>query len=404
LNRKPDLLPEHHFYGKKVVIGTHGFSESHFKVGSYHLAKWWARGGADVLSVTMPVSLLHIGAYFKQRSPEPWAKLKKTARGIYPTRDGYKEFVPFVAIPFKDVPFLKYFQQQDKLLLNSFTKELRRHKFDSVDYLFIENPSFLWLAAVVPHRKLIYRITDIYAAMGHSGSLFYSLEQELIRKADSIIATSIGISSFVQQQYTLTKPVHIVNNGVDLENFISHTCVSEQYHKPQYAYNLVYVGALDFRIDFEFIAQAAAHVPEAAFHLFGPDHLRKPHYPANVYLHGPVSYHALGSVLPQFDIGLLPFKNHPANNGRSPMKLYEYGICGLPTLARKTLDLAAKEEINASLFLYDSVASFTTLLKTIMANKEHLSGIAREVARTEAWSEKSMQIAAIAAQEAIVCP
>jgi glycosyltransferase involved in cell wall biosynthesis len=62
----------------------------------------------------------------------------------------------------------------------------------------------------------------------------------------------------------------------------------------------------------------------------------------NLVLLGPRSYDLIPAFLQHADIGLLPLTSHPANAGRSPMKLYEYGAAGLYVVATATPELVRR--------------------------------------------------------------
>lgn len=374
-----------------IVAATHGFSESIFKVGSCHLAKWWNKMGHDVLSITVPVSFFHFLPSPLSKKEESTLKLKASRRGVYHTEEGYKEFVPFSLIPFKDSFFFRLFQNQNHFILQKMKKELAQNGYTNVDYLFLENPSFNWLIDIVQPRKIIYRVTDKYSTMGNESQVFWKLEKSTINKADKIITTSIGIKDHLEENYQPKKEILVVENGVDLENFAPSKGSPNKLTR-KYKINLVYVGALDYRIDFEFLLFAAQSFPDIGFHLYGSGTQNFNSFPENVRFHGPVAYKELGTVLPNYDIGILPFNNHPANEGRSPMKLYEYGICGLPTLGKSTSDLKKKSKENPSILLYTDFTTFSDSLNFLLTNLDDLSVKASSLAKEEAWEKKARLI------------
>jgi glycosyltransferase involved in cell wall biosynthesis len=62
----------------------------------------------------------------------------------------------------------------------------------------------------------------------------------------------------------------------------------------------------------------------------------------NLRLLGPRPYAMLPAYLQHAHAGILPLNDHPANAGRSPMKLYEYAAAGLPVLATRTPELVRR--------------------------------------------------------------
>ena len=63
---------------------------------------------------------------------------------------------------------------------------------------------------------------------------------------------------------------------------------------------------------------------------------------SNLRILGARPYAVLPAYLRHAHAGLLPLNDHPANAGRSPMKLYEYAAAGLPVLATRTAELARR--------------------------------------------------------------
>ena len=72
-------------------------------------------------------------------------------------------------------------------------------------------------------------------------------------------------------------------------------------------------------------------------------------------------------MLSRYRVGLLPLSDDPANDGRSPMKLYEYLAAGLNVLCRSTTALAASAI--GDVHCYADGASAAVLLAGLLANE-----------------------------------
>jgi glycosyltransferase involved in cell wall biosynthesis len=84
----------------------------------------------------------------------------------------------------------------------------------------------------------------------------------------------------------------------------------------------------------------------------------------NVHLLGPRPYALLPAYLQHARAGLLPLNDHPANAGRSPMKLYEYAAAGIPVLASRTEDLARRAPAFVRFFdPHDPAATLDSVLR-----------------------------------------
>jgi glycosyltransferase involved in cell wall biosynthesis len=63
--------------------------------------------------------------------------------------------------------------------------------------------------------------------------------------------------------------------------------------------------------------------------------------PDNVVVEGPVDYAAVPDLLARARVGLMPFESSRLNEGRSPMKMYEYLAAGLTVVVPSYLDRVA---------------------------------------------------------------
>ncbi|HKY01500.1 MAG TPA: glycosyltransferase, partial [Burkholderiales bacterium] len=153
----------------------------------------------------------------------------------------------------------------------------------------------------------------------------------------------------------------------------------------------VYAGALDDRFDFEQM-HALAQLPLQIV-LIGP---ATPNASGvlgslpNVHLLGPRPYRSLPGYLQHAQIGLLPLTRHPANEGRSPMKLFEYGAAGLPVIASATREL--KRRALPFVRLAENSESFIEHARELIeaeATRVELAKIARQHSAAYAWAGRA---------------
>jgi teichuronic acid biosynthesis glycosyltransferase TuaH len=103
---------------------------------------------------------------------------------------------------------------------------------------------------------------------------------------------------------------------------------------------VAYAGAFDERFDAEAVSAVAAALPDVELHLVGDgprlgDVLDAP----NVVRHGWMAHDALLELLRTASVGLLPLTSASANQGRSPIKVFEYLAAGCTVVATTTTEL-----------------------------------------------------------------
>jgi glycosyltransferase involved in cell wall biosynthesis len=376
---------------RRIVIITHGFTDDIYRVGSLHYAKEFAKD-YEVLLISAPVSLINFIIY---PSKNLFNKLTNSLKGIYKTCFGYSEFIPFSLLPpiIANTKIGTFFNKLGFSYIWMSKKRLRKHGFSYCDCLIIENPLSLWMTKFIDYKKLIYRATDIYTKM-NKNKLIEEYEAYCLDKAYKIITTSEGIKKYFQQNYEIGKKIFVLENGVDLENFQRNNNLDEK-HKYLKSINnkLVYVGAFDSRVDLNLIKYIAEKRKDWQILLIGEmnNKVKNLNIYKNIHLLGPIRYEVLPSILKICDIGLLPFdKSNIANEGRSPMKLYEYGICGLPVVAITTFDLSLKNE--SFVFLSDNREEFEQNIVKAIENLPSLSKEAIESSRVKSWKLKASKL------------
>lgn len=179
----------------------------------------------------------------------------------------------------------------------------------------------------------------------------------------------IGTSSpVVEYLHSLNPdlPVHLIENGVDLDIFGTKQQEPDDIAKISHP-RAIYVGALDERFDFSVVDLLAKSMPELSLILIGPvsDDVKEKYLSlSNVHFLGSRPFEQIPGYLRFSDVALLPLSKHPANNGRSPMKIYEYGSCGLPVLASATQEL--KRRCLPFVFVANESNEFPVLMSELL--------------------------------------
>jgi hypothetical protein len=220
------------------------------------------------------------------------------------------------------------------------TRRLRRlldqHLGGPVDLLLIDQPKLVALTTRLRPRQLVYRPTDLYHAMAGNTGVEYD-ERDVISRSSVVVATSESVARHVRS-LGLGRRTVVLQNGFQKSHFARPTSVPSEYID-RTRKRAVYVGALDYRFDFALVRVLAAQFPDFDFVLIGPATSMSEHELSgfdNIQMLGARPYLSIPAYLQHADIGLLPLSDHPANAGRSSMKLYEYAAAGLAVLIRES--------------------------------------------------------------------
>lgn len=310
-----------------------------FVVGSHHLARGMARLGHRVAHLSPPVTLAHL---LRLGSPFERERMKRWIRGGA-FIDEVLDLIPASPLPWAATRLLgDPGEIYGTLARGSVTRLLARHRMNRPELVLIDEPRLYFVARRFDAARIIYRPTDLYAAIRRDDSIV-EVERRLCRLAHGFVATSEPVAAHLRRLGA--DRVRIVENGVDLAAFGAQYDLDVEAELPPVP-RAVYVGAMDRRFGFDALRQAAANNPGVSFVLIGPceDSVRAGFaaHP-NVHLLGAREYHRIPSYLRRAQLALLPLSDDPSNDGRSPMKLYEYAAAGLPVVASRSAEMARRD-------------------------------------------------------------
>jgi teichuronic acid biosynthesis glycosyltransferase TuaH len=162
-----------------------------------------------------------------------------------------------------------------------------------------------------------------------------------------------------------------------------------------------YIGALNYRFDFGFLAEVADRLPEVTFLLGGQVQedgntawragLQRARSAANVHFLGWIEHARLGDYLHAFDILLMPYTHCHFNTNACPAKLWDYLGTGKPIVANdanpetllwsKVVRVGAKPEQFANA-IRDALGEQGTALRQSRL----------EIARAHTWEQLSRRM------------
>lgn len=205
--------------------------------------------------------------------------------------------------------------------------------WNDVDIVNAFNPLYVSAFSKLKAHSLTYYCYDNIAASHWMRNHGTRLEDRLVNVVDRIIVSSPGLKAKFTRAGV---PVNLVPNGMDASNF----SVVDKLPKESLA--LAYVGAIDDRIDYEFIEEILKLPEVRILKMAGPLKTRQAEI---LSLHDKVEYFGVlpkeevGKVLTDVNTGLIPFVKNEFTKYIYPLKINEYLGKGLAVLTTDFADL-----------------------------------------------------------------
>lgn len=346
-----------------ILFLSHTARSGDFRVGSHHLSSALAAQGHQVAHISTPFSLIH--AVLK---PEQSARRQAAFAGPVDV-DGVTDLIPTPVAPAN----VRWTKSQS-------ARALRRSGIPNPDYVFVDQPLF-----PVTHftkSTVIFRPTDVFPT-----ETLRRAARAAARDADGVAATSPRVLSSVMQQSS--RPSLVLENGVEYDRFAAAATEDKEY-------DFVYVGALDFRFDFDAVRHAARELPDSQFAIFGPRPVQSQILPSNVRLHGPVPYESVATVMALGRIGLMPFVDNASNAARSPMKLYEYLAAGVPVVAPTPITVRTPGVEGLIAYPPGDAGAFSEALKATLVRHPRVGAGDQAIARGKDWASVASELLSFA--------
>jgi glycosyltransferase involved in cell wall biosynthesis len=238
--------------------------------------------------------------------------------------------------------------------INRALKELEMQK----DLIHINsfNPDFgAYSKDVIESSLEIYHCYDEISAADWAAKHGAPAEELYLPMVDATIVTSAGL---LETKTPKTPQCYLVKNGVNFELF--NAGYTEEVKKPI----IGYVGAIDFRSDYNLLEACFKAYPNYEFHFVGKvmeDRIQSilSKYD-NVKLLGSKPATELPAFLKTCAVGIIPFEINEFTKGVYPLKINEYLATGIPVLSTRFGQLDDFEQIAS---LHESPMSFVAALK-----------------------------------------
>lgn len=377
----------------KIAFLSHTPRNYLFKVGSYHLSNHLAGMGHEVLYIPSPLSLFHFLNIPKWGDEDYRNVIKSRLQTLQPYLDSHKviSLTPFVLTPFNKGIFDRAAIPMNQwYTFNRVDKKVIDLGFEEIDLVIQDKPGLFFMRKFIHAESWIYRATDDYSNMGGGPGLesIQALEQKICDFSNQVLVTSEPLQQLFAERYNVR--ASILRNGVEASHFMSeHTRPAEyaSISKPI----ILYVGSLDRRFDLELLIETARHSQDLQYIIVGPQSKENiPGHIDNITALGPRPYEQVPAFMQHADVGILPLKLTDANHARSPMKIYEYGICGLPVVSTPLRELKNRNE--GFITFAKDAAHFYNQIKYCLLHKDKLASLARESSQNHSWNSITHQL------------
>jgi teichuronic acid biosynthesis glycosyltransferase TuaH len=304
-----------------------------FRIGSHYICEHFLRKGFRIL---------WFQSYWNLLTPfVAWNGFKSLAKlwrlRPVPLRRGLFGFSPFTFLPYRNFPLAgtKIFGSNAlRTSLPPVKWWLDKNGWSQVDLLWVTSADLITLPQLLHYKTLVYRITDNMTGFSHIPAGFRQLEKEILKRADVVLATSRALA---RRARNLNKNTYYLANAVDLELYQQAEASGLLTGIPEP--RIIYVGSLEYWVDYELLHSTAKLRPDYNFVLVGPPPLRSASKYArlkdqdNIHLIGPIPPSQVPGLLKSADVALIPFRLNPLTHHVSPLKLYEYLAVGLPVVS-----------------------------------------------------------------------
>lgn len=271
------------------------------------------------------------------------------------------------------------------------------------------------LMSRLPTARWVYYCVDDFSQWpGLDHRAIESMEQEVIRRADLLIAAS---QTLQDRLASFGRSAKLLTHGVDLDHWrprevMRPESVYTERDFDRYASDwhstagidaeailpglgrlerpwIVFWGLVDRRMDVDWLARLAADLQQGAILLVGPTNDPDPRLQelSRVRLPGAVDYHRLPQLAQLADVLIMPYADLPVTRAMQPLKLLEYLATGKPVVVRR---LPSTGDWADALDEAETAEEFSALVRERLA--EGLPSQQRQARRrleAETWDAKA---------------
>ncbi len=252
--------------------------------------------------------------------------------------------------------------------------------------LWLYHPDMIDVAGRVPHDLLVYDVMDQFAAFDGSRPGVAEREARLLAEADIVFT---GGRTLHADKVGRRPDAICFPSGVDVDHFAQALAPEtpmppevEALPKPR----LIYIGAVDERIDFDLVEGVCRARPHWSYLFVGPlvGMERPPVAAPNFHYLGPKPYSRLPEYLKAADVATMPWRRSPLTAHISPTKTPEYLAAGRPVVSVPIPDV--ERDYGDTVSLADGAEAFASACDDLIGHPPpDLSERLRARARAASW-------------------
>jgi glycosyltransferase involved in cell wall biosynthesis len=297
-----------------------------------------ARSGHRVLYVERQIGFEHLLRYSKYREKRTsYLKFQQPVR----VQENLWRWQPSVVVPGR-----YYSQALNRIGQSHLAAQIHailpRLDFDS-PVLWLYPPHSAPLIGNFKEVISVYHCIERFSGdqRGIKKEVMTRQENDLLTKVDLVFVHSHGLQELYND--LTSHPIEVISSAADIEHFQRDVEIHPKMSaipEPQ----LVVMGTLDSRIDFELLRNIAKIRPDWHLVLIG-QLINPPRSTStllslpNVHYLGQQPFEILPSLLKGAKVGLIPYRITDMTRYINPLKAYEYLACGLPVISTELPEL-----------------------------------------------------------------
>ncbi|MFZ2489063.1 MAG: glycosyltransferase [Anaerolineae bacterium] len=276
-----------------------------------------------------------------------------------------------------------------------------RHTLRTLNFtdpvLWLYRPArWQWAAQAIPHRLLVYHITDDYAAFAHlddaARAALLVEERGLLAAADLTLVTAPRL---LEIKGPAARHSVLVANGVDVTAFQRAAMTAPRPAVPRLGYS----GHVSARLDLPLLRELAMARPDWLFEFAGSEwdvgvaeELAALKALPNVLFRGLLPVEAVPDFVASLAVGLIPYRVTDETRAISSLKLYEYLAAGRPVVSARVP--AAEAHADVVRMADATVATWVEQIDAALreANDPTLVAARQAVAAQNTWHQRVNEI------------